>query len=655
MPASNLAQKITGQKNEKPLPEERLAKIVVVGSPNVGKSVLFNKLTGRYVTVSNYPGTTVEIAKGWSSISGCHYEVIDTPGMYSLSPITEEERVASSILLEEKTKAVIHVIDAKNIQRMLALTLQLIEAQLPVILALNMSDEAEQFGIKIDKGKLEKLLGIPVVETVATTGSGVNELLKRIAELKRPKKRDIDYGTEVEEAINAVIWHLHKQSNLSARTEALLALQTDSNNTKIEQIINQFKSKTEHTIGYYCSMALKHEVDRIVKESVAFPAKSAKTIRETLSRLCMHPVTGLPILLAVLYFGLYKFVGVFGAGTLVDFLEGSVFEEHINPWVNGILSQIVPWITLQELFGGEYGIITLGVRYAVAIILPVVGTFFIAFSVLEDSGYLPRLAMLIDRLFKKIGLNGRAVIPIVLGFGCDTMATMVTRTLESRREKVIASFLLALAIPCSAQLGVILGLLSGHPGALLLWAGFILLIFLTAGFLASKVLPGRGPSFYMELPPLRLPKLTNVIVKTYTRIVWYFKEVFPLFVLASVVIWIGQITGIFQLTVNAMKPAVKLLGLPTEAAQAFLFGFFRRDYGVAGLFDLQSQNALNGNQLAVAAITLTLFLPCVAQFLILKKERGLKLTLITSFGILALAFGAGFLVNGALNLFGVSL
>ncbi len=666
MPASNLAQKITKQEDNSHLQKSEKAaeKIIIVGSPNVGKSMLFNKLTGRYVTVSNYPGTTVEIAKGKSASLGRQYEVIDTPGMYSLSPITEEEQVACSILLEENTKAVIHVIDAKNIQRMLSLTLQLIEAQLPVILALNMADEAEQLGIEIDKEKLEELLGIPVVETVATTGSGVNKLLKRTPEIGKSNKRGINYGPEVESAIQSVASHLNSQNHISVRTQALLILQAGDNiqkkegtgnNPQVREIVDQFTSKMEHPVGYYCSLTLKREVDRIVEESVTFPSKSANTFRETLSRLCMHPVTGLPILLAVLYFGLYKFVGVFGAGTLVDFLEGSVFEEHINPWVNSVLGQIIPWVTFRELFGGEYGIITLGVRYAVAIILPVVGTFFIAFSILEDSGYLPRLAMLIDRLFKKIGLNGRAVIPIVLGFGCDTMATMVTRTLESRREKVIASFLLALAIPCSAQLGVILGLLSGHPDALLLWAGFILLIFLTAGFLAAKLLPGRGPSFYMELPPLRLPRFTNVVVKTYTRIVWYFKEIFPLFILASVVIWIGQITGIFQLAVSTMKPAVKLLGLPTEAAPAFLFGFFRRDYGVAGLFDLQSQGALNGNQLAVAAITLTLFLPCVAQFLILKKERGLKLTLITSFGILALAFGAGFLVNSVLNLLGVSL
>ena len=194
---------------------------------------------------------------------------------------------------------------------------------------------------------------------------------------------------------------------------------------------------------------------------------------------------------------------------------------------------------VQDLFVGEYGILTLGLRYAVAIILPIVGTFFLAFSILEDTGYLPRLAMLMDRVFKGIGLNGRAVIPMVLGFGCDTMATMVTRTLETRRERVIATLLLALAIPCSAQLGVILAMLSGAPGALLIWGLVITGVFLLVGLLAARLLPGERPTFYMELPPLRLPQLGNVLVKTYTRMEWYLLEVLPFFLLASVVIWLG--------------------------------------------------------------------------------------------------------------------
>jgi ferrous iron transport protein B len=235
------------------------------------------------------------------------------------------------------------------------------------------------------------------------------------------------------------------------------------------------------------------------------------------------------------------------------------------------------------------------------------------------------------------------------------MATMVTRTLETRRERIIACFLLALAVPCSAQLGVMLGLLAGHPYAMLAWAGVVSGVFLLAGLLAARLMPGQGPSFYMELPPLRLPRLGNVAVKTYTRIVWYFREVLPLFVLASILIWAGRATGLFDLAVRGLKPVVHLLGLPDEAAVAFLFGFFRRDYGAAGLFDLHKGGAMTGNQLAVAAITLTLFLPCIAQFLMMKKEHGTRLALAMGAGIFVLAFVVGGLANLLLNVMGVTL
>jgi ferrous iron transport protein B len=297
------------------------------------------------------------------------------------------------------------------------------------------------------------------------------------------------------------------------------------------------------------------------------------------------------------------------------------------------------------LFVGEYGIITLGIRYAVGIILPIVATFFLFFSILEDSGYFPRLALLVDRMFKYIGLTGRAVIPMVLGFGCDTMATMVTRTLETTRERVIATLLLALAIPCSAQLGVILALLSKVPGALAVWGTCLMLLFIVVGLLASKVLPGETPMFYMEIPPVRLPQLSNVFTKTYTRMQWYFIEILPLFIIASVLLWLGKITNFFPVVVRWMEPLMASIGLPKESAVAFIFGFFRRDYGAAGLYDLQEKGLMDPRQLTVAAVTLTIFIPCVAQFLIMKKERGWKVA--TSVGVFVslVAFGSGFALN----------
>ncbi|UCF17287.1 MAG: ferrous iron transport protein B [Phycisphaerales bacterium] len=634
----------------------------------MGKSMLFNRLTGRYVTVSNYPGTTIELSKGFSEIFDRRYEIIDTPGMYSLSAITDEEKVASDLLLNGQADAVVHVMDAKNIERMLGLTLQMIEAGLPVILVLNMADEAGRLNIKIDAAKLEHILEISVVETTATTGQGVGDLLERIPSVRASTSVQIDYGAVIEDSISIIAQKLDERTNISARTRALMLLQGDTDlagetgngpespsEDFIANTIRQCSAKLDYSIHYHLTLAIQEKVKYAVSQAVSFPDAHVRDFREKLSRLCMHPLGGLPILFVVMYFGVYKFVGGIGAGAVVDFLEGTIFESHINPFMVKIFSTIIPWGMLQNLFVGQYGIVTFGIRYAIALVLPIVGTFFVAFSILEDSGYLPRLAMLIDSIFKKIGLSGRAVIPIVLGFGCDTMATMVTRTLETKREKIIASILLALAIPCSAQLGVILGLVAGHPYALLAWAGFVGGVFVLAGTLMARLFPGEKPSFYMELPPLRLPRPGNVLAKTYSRMVWYFKEILPLFVLASVLIWIGEITGIFKLLTDALEPVVNAIGLPDKAAVAFLFGFFRRDYGAAGLYDLQKDGLMTGNQLAVAAITLTLFLPCIAQFLIFKKECGFKIAVITSVAICFIALATGFVANSLFNVLGIVL
>jgi ferrous iron transport protein B len=346
---------------------------------------------------------------------------------------------------------------------------------------------------------------------------------------------------------------------------------------------------------------------------------------------------------------LYEFVGVLGAQTLVNFLETNLFGNLINPWIDTFLKQIIPWPVLRDLFGGDFGIITLGIRYAIAIVLPIVGTFFFAFSIIEDSGYLPRLAMLIDRVFKHIGLNGRAVIPMVLGFGCDTMATIVTRTLETPRERILSTLLLSLAIPCSAQLGVMLGLLTGHVWMLIIWAFIVLGVFLLVGWLSAKLLPGERPSFYMELPPMRLPKLRNILVKTYTRMEWYFKEVFPLFIMASVIIWFCRLFGIFDIAIKALVPLVRFIGLPDQTAMVFLFGFFRRDYGAAGLYDMRA--TMTSAQILVATVTMTLFMPCIAQLSVTIKERGWKTAAAITAFILPFAIGVGGLLNLALHVF----
>jgi ferrous iron transport protein B len=644
---------------------QRQKLLVIVGSPNVGKSVLFNSLTGAYVTVSNYPGTTVEVSRGHARFGGEEWAVVDTPGMYALLPSTEEERVGRRILLDEDPAVTLHVVDAKNLERMLPFTLQLMEAGQPVILVCNIMDEAERRGISLNIEALTGLLGLPVIPTVSTEGRGVEELRVAI-EGYQPTDGGVvvRYTEEIETAIARIVELLPARPGLSRRALALLLLQEDADAAALldeataalaAEIARECSRKHSQPLSYVIATRRQQHAARCADAALQAPEARERTFGERLSDVLITPWSGIPILLLVLYLGLFKFVGGIGAGVVVDFLETRLFEGHLNPWIESVVSRALPWPVIHDLLAGEYGLFTLGLRYAVAIVLPIVTFFFIVFAVLEDSGYLPRLALLVDRVFKKIGLSGRGVIPLVLGLGCDTMATLVTRTLPTVRERIVATILLSLAVPCSAQFGVIVALLQGRPGALAVWGGVLGLVFLLTGFLAARLVPGETPHFYMELPPLRFPKLSNVLVKTYTRVVWYLKEIIPLFLLASVLIWLGNLSGLFGLAIRALEHPVRWIGLPSDAATVFLFGFFRRDYGAAGLYDLNQEGGLTGVQVTVATIALTLFLPCIAQFLINVKERGWKMGVGVSVFVLLAAFGVAWLVNLILVGTGVAL
>ncbi len=479
------------------------------------------------------------------------------------------------------------------------------------------------------------------------------------------------YDGAIESALQQIEDHLHSDYRISKRTIGLMLLQNDSDIHNIVKenegerykaildVIENIKSNYSHSLGYVITLARQSQVNDIVRDVITISGKQRERFSEKLSRLMMNPLTGVPILILALIF-IYYSVGVFGAGIIVDLLEERFFGDSesglIVPYITKFTEKIIPWVFLQDLFVHEYGIITLGIRYAIAIVFPIVGIFFIVFSIIEDTGYLPRLAMLVDRVFKFIGLNGRAIIPIVLGLGCDTMATLVTRTLETKRERIVATFLLALGIPCAAQQAVFVGILSKNILALMIWVGVVAGELLLVGYLSTKVFPGEKPSFYMELPPLRLPKFTNILTKTYSRMQWYLLEIIPLFIIASVLIWIGRLTKIFDLLIKGIQPIVAIIGLPNELAEPILYGFFRRDYAAAALYDEATKTiGLTGNQFVISAVVLTLFLPCVAQFLVMVKERGLK-TSFTMVGIiLVLAFGTGFLLNTILNMFSIQL
>lgn len=637
-------------------------KVVLVGCPNVGKSAIFNYLTGRYVAVSNYPGTTVDISKGYFQSNNQHFEVIDTPGMYSLLPLTEEERVTRLLLTGQLPDVVVHVVDAKNLRRMLAMTIELIDAGFPVILNLNIMDEARHMGMLINIQLLEQMLGIPVIATSAVNRVGLEALKKVITQYKQEKSRNFFFKDEIEQVITRISGLLKRSYSFSNRTAALMLIQGDIMTLDIAKkeeywqeiaaVINNMSVKKNDSLNALVAVERQVIIDDIISKVIRYAGVKRQPVQGVavwLGKITREPLTGIPIACLVIYFGLYQFVGKFGAGYLVDYINNSVFVPNINPIVELNVNTYVPWDWARTLLVGEYGIFTMGFRYAIAIILPIVGTFFLAFALLEDSGYLPRLAMLVDFIFRYFGLNGRAVIPLTLGLGCGTMAVMVTRTLESRRERLLATFLLSLTIPCAAQLGVVLALLSYNVKSVIIWSIYIILIFAGIGWLSAKLIPGTRSPFYLEIPPLRVPLATNILKKAYIRMAWYFMEILPVFIITSILLWVGDYSGILNRLIRQVEPVMAFIGLPPEAAQAFLLGFFRRDYGAAGLYDLAVAGRLSDKQLLTAAVALTLFVPCVAQFAVMLKERGLVISLAMIAVIIMVAFGSAAIIHNILS------
>jgi ferrous iron transport protein B len=633
------------------------SKIFLVGNPNVGKSAIFGLLTGRYVVVSNYPGTTVEVTRGEIEIHREKYLVVDTPGVNSLVPMSEDEKVTRDILLEEKPEAVIQVIDAKNTRRALFLTLQLIEMGVPLVIDLNMKDEASNRGIEIDDARLGNVFGVDIVSTIAVQKKGISSLKKAVVHPK-VSGYGFSYDSNVEEYISK-IEQLLPEANISRRSIAVMILSGDKTLknwllenvsaekiTLMESLRDMAAANYSMQLGYIISQQRLKVVDGIAGEVLIKAATEKRGISRYFGEITTHPVWGVPFLVLVIYL-MYEFVGRFGAKILVDYLEKVVFGEYLNPWAGKIITALIPVRILQELFIGPYGIITMAVTYAIAIILPITATFFIAFSIMEDSGYLPRLAAMLNRIFQTMGLNGKAVLPMVLGLGCDTMATLTTRILDTKKERLIVTLLLALGVPCSAQLGVILGMFGKQPAtALLVWISVLTIVILFVGFIAAKIIPGQRTDFILELPPIRLPQFSNVLIKTLSRIEWYLKEAVPLFILGTLILFTADKLKILPFLQDAASPViVHILGLPAKATESFIIGFLRRDYGAAGLFTLQEQGLLNTEQVVVGLVTITLFIPCIANLFMIIKERGLKAAL----AIAGFVFPFSVLVGGLLH------
>ncbi len=624
-------------------------RVVLVGNPNVGKSLVFNYLSGVYVDVSNFPGTTVSVSTGTFK----NFDILDTPGIYGVSSFNDEERVARDVIID--ADIVLNVVNSLHLERDLFLTKQLIEMGKKVSIILNFSDEVKRKKIKIDAKRLSTLFGVEVIETSAVSKAGFDRLPEAIE-----KARTGSVSGEITGRLNQHIVNNH------GRGVALLVAEGD------EEVSAKY--------GFECGSADDREaiyierrknVNEIIAD-VEYEDTSKGRFFNLLGSLSLNPLTGLPILAVVLVV-LYFLVGDLVAQRLVGFTEDVVgkryFEFYLKGFVGGYTPVDIKVTTLDaegnptgtqqfnfkegisyepalkkgfetaaankdtevdfhftnpvvRLFFGEFGVLSMTVTYLLFLLLPLVIAFYFVMAILEDSGYLPRLATMMDRSLSRIGLNGRAVIPILLGFGCVTMATITTRILGSEREKTIATAILQFVIPCSAQLAVI-AVLAGTAGpqAMFVYATVIVTMMITVSTVLHKMLPGQSTPLLIDLPMMRIPRIDNILKKTWYRSTGFMKEAALWFFIGALGVGILEITGLLAVFTGFLEPlTVNWLKLPSEASVAFVMGTVRRDFGAAGLFDL----ALTPMQVAVSLVVITLFVPCIASFMVMLKERGWK-------------------------------
>ncbi|MBN1828593.1 MAG: ferrous iron transporter B [Deltaproteobacteria bacterium] len=564
-------------------------KTLLMGNPNVGKSVIFSRLTGINVISSNYPGTTVGFTQGFMKIGGESAQVIDVPGTYTLEPACEAEEIASKFL--EMGDVVINVVDATNLERNLYLTLELLEQDIPVVVALNLWDETRHRGIEIDLDRLRTLLEAPVIPTSGLTGQGIKDLVESIT---------------------------------SARSS------------------RRVQKSREERWG---------EVGRIVKEVQRLSHRHHRWF-ERLEDASVKPVGGFIMALAILASSFYV-IRLIGE-SLIKFILDPLFQNIWKPYLmklSGLLGSegFFHGIFIGKLFEGtisftqSFGLLSSGLYVPLAMVLPYIISFYFILGIIEDTGYLPRLAVLLDTTMHKLGLHGYAIIPTMLGFGCNVPAILATRVLESRRERFIASTLIAIAVPCTSSQAMIFGLLGKEGGRYIALVYLTLLIvWILLGFVLNRLMKGLSPELLIEIPPYRMPPIRLLVQKLWLRIRGFIIEAVPIILAAVMVINILFNFGIFGIIADVTSPLITgVLGLPKEAVVALILGFFRKDAALGMLALL----TLTPKQLVVGSVFLTMSFPCIATFAVLFSELGVK-NLIKSVALMiTLAFSVGGLLN----------
>lgn len=581
-------------------------RILLMGNPNVGKSAVFSRLTGTQVIISNYSGTTVEFTKGSTVLrAGETAEVIDVPGTYSLEATSKAEEVAVDMLdgMLDEGDIVVNVVDATHLERNLYLTLQLLERNIPVMVALNLWDETKHKGISINVDRLQEILGVPVIPTSALTGEGIDVLVNRISEVAKDAPR---------------------KGKLSGDGKRPGARSADERWAEIGRILAEVQKITHrhHTL-----------LDRLEDASI-------------------QPVTGLIIAILVLYLS-FKTVRLIGEG-LIDFVFDPMFEGLLRPVVTRLSVALGSEGFFHDLligrvingeidFEASMGLLSTGLYVPITMVLPYVFAFYVVLSVLEDVGYLPRLAVLVDNIMHALGMHGYAIVPTILGFGCNVPAALGTRILESRREKFICATMLSIGIPCMAQTAVVIALIGRYGWQYLaIIYGVLFALWLITGLVLNAIMPGSSPPLLMEIPPYRLPHPRVLGKKVWMRIRVFLSDAIPYVLLGVLFVNILHVSGIIDVLGRIFAPILGgLLGLPSEAIVALIMGFLRKDVAVGMLSPL----GLSVRQLVVAVIVLTAYFPCAATYVVLLKELGAVDMLKSALIALIAAFGAGALTN----------
>jgi ferrous iron transport protein B len=639
---------------------------VLIGNMNVGKTLIFSGITSKKVKPVNLPGSNVSINS--APLRGENGIIYDPPGSVSIFSDNEDERAVREVLLSEMheggVNGIVLIADAKNLGRSLAIALQYSEFGLPMILNINMMDEGVSRGIEIDTDLLSDLLGIEVTTTIAPEGMGLRELVGRFSEL-RPLQYQITYSSALETLLEQVA-ALTSVRRISSRALGLLLLHGDRDArkyvrsnwgvetlTELTTLIEQFhQDHPEH------SRNVLTEHYNVTARGIADTVQTTEAVSKhswlmRFGDMCTAVSTGIPIALMVLT-AMYYFIGAFGATYLVDTLNSKIFEGLLFPLVTQLTDQLSSEFLRDMIMDPDFGILPTGVFLAMGLVLPVIFCFYIAFGILEDSGYLPRISILLDKIFQKIGLNGKGVIPLVMGFSCVTMALLTTRVLNTRKEKIIASFLLYLCLPCAPLIAVMFIILEKMPvSASITVFGIILSQILVAGYLANRILPGARSPLFLEIPPMRLPKPFAVLKMALAKTWFFMLEALPVFILASLGVFLFERAGGLTLLEHTLGPMIHyVMGLPEKSVQVFIKTMIRRESGATELEHLRL--IYTNLQLVVNLLVMTFVAPCINSFIVLFKEQGLKIGLGINIAVFVYAILLGSIINHICLYFGVS-